>query len=85
MPEISRFFGIVIRMYWTDHGPPHFHARYADHRCSIDIATLSILSGHCLGAIALTLEWAVLHREALMEDWQLCAANQSPKRIPPLD
>jgi Domain of unknown function (DUF4160) len=86
MPEISRFFGSIIRMYWTDHGPPHFHARYADHRCSIDIVTLSILSGHLpRRAMALTLERAVMHREALMEDWQLCAANQSPKRIPPLD
>ena len=45
MPEISRFFGIVIAMYYSEHNPPHFHARYGSDKVEIDIATLSILAG----------------------------------------
>jgi hypothetical protein len=86
VPEISRFFGIVIQMFWREHGPPHFHARYVPDRCAIDIQTLHLLSGHLpRRAMALTLEWATLHREALMEDWRLCEMKQNPRKIPPLD
>ena len=41
MPEISRFFGIVIQMFWTDHAPPHFHAKYGSSRCAINLHTLA--------------------------------------------
>ena len=86
MPEISRFFGIVIRMYWRDHAPPHFHAVYGSFGCAINLQTLEVLSGGLpRRAMALTLEWAVEHREALMEDWELCATRQPPKPIPPLE
>ena len=86
MPEISRFFGIVIQMYWMDHTPPHFHARYGAHRCAVDLRSPEVLSGSLpRRAMALTLEWASVHREALMEDWQLCANGQTPRPIPPLD
>ena len=46
MPEISRFFGIVIQMYYNDHAPPHFHARYGGHKALIAIETLAVLNGH---------------------------------------
>lgn len=86
MPEISRFFGIVIQMFWADHGPPHFHARYGDYRCAVNISTLQVMQGHLpRRALVLTLEWASLHREALMEDWALCEKRQTPRRIPPLE
>lgn len=86
MPEISRFFGIVIKMYFRDHAPPHFHAAYGSTRCTIDLRTLGILSGNLpRRALALTLEWAAEHREALMEDWNLCAKKKTPKPIPPLE
>jgi uncharacterized protein DUF4160 len=86
LPEISRFFGIVIQMHWTDHNPPHFHARYGNDRCAIELITLKVLSGYLpRRAMALTLEWASMHREALMEDWQLCTNGRSPNPIPPLD
>ena len=45
MPRISEFYGIVIEMYWSDHNPPHFHAKYAEHRAEIDIRTLGTLRG----------------------------------------
>ncbi len=45
MPEISRFFGIVIGMFFTDHAPPHFHVRYGEHKAAIDIRTLAIIDG----------------------------------------
>lgn len=86
MPEISRFFGIVIQMYWTDHAPPHFHAVYGASDCAIEIRSLTALSGRLpRRAMALTLEWAAEHREELMEDWILCATKQTPKKIPPLE
>ena len=85
MPEISRFFGIAIQMFGTDHATPHFHATYAGQRCSIDLRTLEVIRGTLpRRAMALTLEWAALHRGALMEDWQLCVTGQPPRKIPPL-
>jgi hypothetical protein len=86
MPTISKFYGVVIRMYWTDHPPPHFHARYAGDRIAIDITTLEVISGWLPPrALALTLEWASLHRDELLADWYLCRMKQTPKPIPPLD
>ena len=86
VPEISRFFGITIQMFWRDHDPPHFHAQYGSSRCAINLRTLEILSGALpRRAMALTLEWAAEHREELMEDWNLCATRQTPKKIPPLE
>ena len=86
MPTISTFYGVVIRMYWADHAPPHFHAHYGGWEASIEIQTLRITDGSLpRRALALTLEWAALHREELLEDWQLCTMKQTPKRIPPLD
>ena len=86
VPEISRFFGIVIRMFFDDHAPPHFHAAYGSSSCAVDLRNLEVLSGHLpRRAMVLTLEWAAEHREALMEDWNLCATRQTPKPIPPLE
>ena len=73
-------------MHWREHAPPHFHAVYQDEDVSIEIETLRILRGSIpRRALALTLEWAALHREALMEDWTLCQMSETPKRIRPLD
>ena len=86
MPEISRFFGIVIQMFFDDHAPPHFHAAYGSANCAIEVRTLHVISGRLpRRAMALTLEWAAEHREALMEDWHLCATGKTPERIPPLE
>jgi hypothetical protein len=86
MPTISTFYGIIIRMYYEDHAPPHFHVRYAQHEAIIDIQGGSILRGSLpRGAQALTLMWAALHRDELLENWDLCATRQRPKRIAPMD
>jgi hypothetical protein len=85
VPTISEFYGLIIRMYWNDHAPPHFHAVYAEHEAHYGIATLEVLRGSLpRRAHALVLEWAALHRAELMEDWQLCESRQMPKKIEPL-
>jgi hypothetical protein len=86
MPTISRFYGILIQMYFADHAPPHFHARYAEFEAVIDIRTLEILQGQLPArAVGLVLEWAQQYRKELMEDWELCVQNQIPKTISPLN
>jgi len=85
MPTISAFYGILIQMYWNDHAPPHFHALYADEEILINIKTLDVLQGHfSRRALGLVMEWAQRHRAELMEDWELCARKQQPKKIQPL-
>lgn len=86
MPEISRFWGIVIRIYLNDHGPPHFHAAYAEWEAIFDIGSLAILRGSLpRRAQSLVLEWAFLHRPELLQDWDLARSGGSPAPIPPLD
>jgi hypothetical protein len=62
MPIISRFFGIIIRMFFNEHAPPHFHAEYGEHRATIDIRSLTIMDGKLpRRATELVLDWAELH------------------------
>lgn len=86
MPEISRFFGIVIAIFWNDHGVPHFHAKYGEQRASFSIHDLQLLEGRLPPRVtALVLEWAFLHRHELLEDWNLAVAKKPLKPIQPLD
>jgi len=86
VPEISRFFGIVVRMYFSDHEPPHFYAAYGEMEALVAIDTLEILRGELpRRALSLVLEWATLHRNALREDWQLARAGMTPRPIDPLE
>ena len=72
-------------MYFGDHVPPHFHALYAEFEALIDIRTLAVLRGELPSrAMALVLEWAQLHRDELMKDWELCTQSQPPQKILPL-
>ena len=77
MPRISAFFGIVITMYFDDHRPPHFHARYAGQSASVGIEPLTLLAGmlppRALGQV---FEWAVIHRLELLADWDQMAAHE---------
>jgi len=85
MPTISMFYGILIRMYWNDHAPPHFHVEYGEYRAQYLIETLVLSRGQLpRRAHALVLEWAAMHRDELMEDWELCEAKQQPRMITPL-
>ena len=72
-------------MYWKDHGPPHFHALYAEYEVLVDIRTLTVIEGYFPNrAMSLVSEWARIHRDDLMEDWRLCETLQQPHQIPPL-
>lgn len=86
MPEISRFFGIIIRMYYNDHSPPHLHAEYQESKAVLDFRG-SILHG-ALGsrtALRLVREWIDLHEAELQGDWELARAGKEIKKIAPLD
>jgi len=62
MPEISRFYGIVIKMYFDDHNPPHFHAEYGEHEALIEINTLALIAGNLPArAMGLVTEWATIN------------------------
>lgn len=85
MPEISRFLGIVIRMFWNEHNPPHFHAEYADHQVEIDIKTLGVLRGYLPPRVlGMVIEWAELHQSALLKNWESMRFSKHYDRIEPL-
>jgi len=72
MPEISRFFGIVIQMYYDEHAPPHFHALYSGDEAQITIDPIRLWQGDLpQRALSLVIEWAALHQRELMENWNL--------------
>ena len=86
MPTISIFFGIVIRMYYDEHAPPHFHAYYGEHNAAIRIDTLEVVEGRLpKRAMALVLEWAAQHREELGENWRLAQQHRTLHSIDPLE
>jgi hypothetical protein len=86
VPELSRFFGIVVRMFFNDHDPAHFHAVYGEHEALIEIDTLALYRGDLpRRALALVLEWASLHRDELRRDWELARGGQPPAPIAPLE
>ena len=85
MPEVSRFFGIVIHMYVDDHLPAHFHARQAGREVVVAIDTLAIIRGRLSPrAYALVVEWAALHADELLADWELAQSGLPLRRIAPL-
>jgi hypothetical protein len=85
MPTISTFYGILIRMYFNDPPPPHFHARYGEFEATVDLDTLNVMEGRLpQRALSLVQEWAMIHREELLNDWRLCRENALPAKIEPL-
>jgi hypothetical protein len=85
MPEISRFLGIVIGIFYSEHGVAHFHAVYGEHEISVEIESGKIHGEFPARALRLVLEWADLHRQELIENWQLAKQGQPLKRIAPLE
>lgn len=86
MPEISRFFGIVIRMYAADHGIPHFHAVYGDAEASIRVAPVGLEEGRLPPRVlAMVIEWATIHESELLENWDRLRHRQPTRRIAPLE
>jgi len=85
VPEISRFYGIVVAVFYNEHNPPHFHARYGEYKVAIDIRSLNVLEGRLPGrALGLVVEWASQHQDELLQDWQLAESGKSPNKIAPL-
>lgn len=85
MPEICRFYGIVIRVFWDDHPPPHFHVEYSGHGAVFDMNSLAILDGRLPPrAMGLVAEWATIHQRELLEVWKRARNLEPLGKIDPL-
>ena len=84
MPTISRFYGIVVFMNYNDHNPPHFHARYQDQEVIMEIQTGLVRGTMSRRALRLLFEWADMHQEELMRNWELARERRPLESIPPL-
>lgn len=86
MPEISRFFGLIVRMYFNDHAPPHLHAEYQGKKVLVDFQG-NVLRGNLGSRTALRLlrEWIDMHVAELQQDWELARAGRDLRNINPLD
>lgn len=85
MPEISRFYGLVIAMFYNDHNPPHFHVRYGEYKATVRIDTATILDGELpRTASNLAKQWADLHREELQTNWTRARNHETLDAIAPL-
>ena len=86
MPEICRFFGIIVFMYFDEHNPPHFHVRYGEYRAAISINDLRLIGGELpKRALVLVLEWANEHRNELLKNWETLRATGQFDKIQPLE
>ena len=85
MPELCRFYGIIIRMFWADHPPPHFHAIYGEYEALVEIGTSEIIEGSLpLGARSLVSQWISLHRSEVLEQWERARQALPLQKIDPL-
>ena len=85
MPEISLFYGIRITMYYSDHNPPHFHAEYAEQKALIDIQEGAVIKGRLPNRqLKFVLAWCEIHKDELMQNWELSKDNKPLNRINPL-
>jgi len=86
MPVISRFFGILIALYWDDHAPPHFHAKYSGEEGVIEIKTGKLIKGNLSKrALSLVEEWRKIHEDELMKNWDLARERKPLFDISPLE
>jgi hypothetical protein len=86
MPEISRFYGIVIGMFYDEHRPPHFHVRYGEHEAVVRIGDLGLTEGRLPPRVlGLVIEWAAKHREELMKNWEAIEKGHPMSKIAPLE
>lgn len=86
VPIISQFFGIIIRMFFNEHVPPHFHVQYGEYKATVDIRSLTLTEGRLpRRALELVLDWAELHQTELLKDWDLCQNHLRPEEIQPLE
>ena len=85
MPEISRFLGIRILMFFSEHNPPHFHVEYNEHKAAIEIKTLGVMEGHLPAKVlGLVVEWAENHQDELFTNWDGIKESGKYHKIQPL-
>ena len=84
MPEICRFFGIIIMMFADDHNPPHFHVRYGDYEAIITIEKGIVKGAMPRNALKQIFRWMDLHKQDLMDNWTRLHNGEEPKQIAPL-
>ena len=86
MPEICRFFGIIIAIFYEDHPPPHFHVRYGSQQAIVAIETLHVLEGRLSPRVlGLVVEWAMMHRGELARAWEQARQRVPIEPIAPLE
>ena len=85
MPIICRFFGIMIYMYWMDHAPPHFHAKYGEDEIIVEIKNGNVTGKMSNRAIKMIQEWRALHIDDLLKDWKLAEQKKALLPIKPLE
>lgn len=85
MPIISKFFGIIVYLYWKDHAPPHFHAKYGDEEIIVDIKSGEIRGNMSNRALKMIQEWRELNRSDLLKDWELAEQKKALFPIKPLE
>ena len=84
MPEISRFYGIIIRMFYNEHNPPHFHAEYGEYRIVLNLNDEVVNGFMPKRALKLIFEWTELHKDELLKNWEKCQTEDTPNKIEPL-
>jgi hypothetical protein len=85
MPELSRFLGIIIAMFYNDHSPPHFHAIYGEYEITVEIESGIINGRFPQRALRLVFEWLELHKDELMKNWHLANEKKPLNKIAPLE
>ena len=85
MPEVSRFYGIVVQIFYSDHAPPHFHAKYAGKEILVSIRDMTVLEGRLPPrALGMVMEWAAINQAELLDAWNQAQQHESPGKIAPL-
>ena len=85
MPEISQFLGIVIQMYYSEHGRPHFHAKYGSYRITVEIDSGLIQGSFPRRALSAVMDWYVAHIDELRDNWNRARSDQPLTWIEPLE
>jgi hypothetical protein len=85
VPEVSRFLGIIIAIYYREHTPPHYHAIYGDYEITVEIETGIVSGKFPKRALSHVLEWHGLHKEELLENWKFAVSGETLRKIKPLE
>ena len=84
MPEISRFYGIIVRMFFRDHDPPHFHIEYQEYEAIIEIRSRLVKGEMPERALKMVFDWLDIHENELIENWKLARRHKPLNKIAPL-